>query len=93
MIRGFVLGVFTTMLFLSTTSISHDAIKSIAQVEKMIDAWFHVKHCEVAIVQDVNLFERKVLVKAKGVYFIMTAYGTDTFEICPIAERKSSDPK
>ena len=93
MIRGFVLGVFTTMLFLSTTSISHDAIKSIVHAEKLIDAWFHTKHCEIAVVKDIDLFERKVLAKARGIYFVMTAYGSSTFEICPIAERKSSDPK
>ena len=87
------MGVFATMLFLSTTSISHEAIKSIAQVEKMIDAWFHVKHCEVAILKDVDVFNRKVMVKAKGMYFIMTAYGTDTFEICPIARVPNKDPK
>jgi len=89
MTRGFVLGVLTTMLFLSTTSISHETLKTIQQAEKMIDDWFHTKHCEVAIVHDVDLFDRKVLVKSKGLYFVMTAHDSETFEICPVVKRPS----
>lgn len=93
MIRGFLLGMVTTMLFLSTTSISHDPLRTVEEAEKKITAWMHVKNCAVATVKDVSLFERKVLVKARGVYFVMTAYGTETFEICPIGKAKSGDPK
>ena len=91
--RGFVLGVVTTMLLLGSSLNSHEPIKTIKDAESMIDAWFHTKHCEVAVLKDVDLFERKVLVKSKGIYFVMTAYGTETFEICPIAKAPRGDPK
>ena len=91
--RGFVLGVLTTMILLGGSLSSHEPVKTIEHAEKMIDAWFHSKHCEVAIVKDIDLFDRKVLVKSKGVYFVMTAWNSETFEICPIAKYKTADPK
>ena len=91
--RGFVLGVLTTMLLLGGTLNSHEQVKNIEDAEKLIDAWFHAKHCEVAIVKDIDLFDRKVLVKSKGMFFVMTAYNSETFEICPIAKAKTADPK
>lgn len=85
MVRGFLLGVLTTMLFLSNTSISHEAIKSFAHVEKLINSWVKTKHCETAVVKEIDILDRKVLVKARGIYFVLTAHDSDNFEICPIA--------
>ena len=53
------------MILLGGSLSSHEPVKTIEQAEGMIDAWFHTKHCEVAIVKDVDLFDRKVLVKSK----------------------------
>jgi hypothetical protein len=83
-IRGFLLGAFTTMLLLSTTSISHETIKTIAHAEKMIDAWVRTKHCETAIVKELDILEGKILVKARGIYLVLTAKNSSIFEICPI---------
>ena len=87
------MGSLLTILLLSNASSSHDPVRTIEEAEKKITAWMHVKNCAVATVKDIDLFERKVLVKARGIYFVMTAYGTETFEICPIGKAKTADPK
>ena len=87
------MGSLLTILLLSNASSSHDPLKTVEEAEKKITAWMHVKNCAVATVKDIDLFERKVLVKARGIYFVMTAYGTETFEICPIGKEKTADPK
>tara|TARA_B100000073_G_scaffold14526_1_gene11882 strand:+ start:3466 stop:3756 length:291 start_codon:yes stop_codon:yes gene_type:complete len=91
--RNFFLGVVVTMMLLGGSLNSHETLRDIEAAEKMIDAWVHAKHCEVAIVKDIDLFDRKVLVKARGTYFVMTAWNSETFEICPIAKYKTADPK
>ena len=87
------MGSLLTILLLSNASSSHDPVKTVEEAEKKITAWMHVKNCAVATVKDIDLFERKVLVKARGIYFVMTAYGTETFEICPICKAKTADPR
>jgi len=84
------------MLF-SVSLRSHNELKSIAEAEEMINLWMKLKNCAVATVHDVDLFERKVLVKARGIYFVLTAKDSSTYEICPIGKkvgkRPTLDPK
>ena len=86
------MGVLVTVLFLSTTSISHEAIKSIAQAERMIDAWMKTKHCETAVVKELDILEGKILVKARGIYLTLTSKENSTFEICPVGRGVGKHP-
>ena len=72
---------------------------SLKEVEKHIDAFVHAFHCRIANVEDVDIWERKVLVNVKGIRFVMTAYSSETYEICPVGRKTrtlgdlKSDPK
>ena len=81
-----------TLCFFSGVSVSHEALKSIEETQGKLAKWLQVKSCETAIVKDLSILERKVLVKAKGVYFIMTAHDSKTFEICPIGVGVGKSP-
>ena len=81
-----------TLFLFSGVSVSHEALKSIEETQGKLAKWLRVKSCETAIVKDLDILERKVLVKAKGVYFIMTAHDSKTFEICPIGKGVSKYP-
>ena len=60
---------------------------SLKEVEKHIDAFVHAFHCRIASVEDVDVWERKVLVNVKGIRFVMTAYSSETYEICPVGTK------
>ena len=81
-----------TLFLFSGVSVSHEALKSIEEIQGKRANWLQVKSCETAIVKDLSILERKVLVKAKGVYFIMTAHDSKTFEICPIGVGVGKSP-
>jgi len=75
------------MLLLSGASVSHEPLTTAEEVQGLIGKWLKSPGCEIAIVKDFDLFEGKMLVKAKGIYFTLTAQGSSTFEICPISKR------
>jgi len=81
-----------TLCLFSGVSVSHEALKSIEETQGKLANWLQVKSCETAIVKDLSILDRKVLVKAKGVYFIMTAHDSKTFEICPIGKGVGKSP-
>ena len=81
-----------TSLLFSSVSISHEALRSIEETQGKLAKWLQVKSCETAIVKDLDILGGKVLVKAKGVYFIMTARNSKTFEICPIGKSVDKPP-
>ena len=81
-----------TLFLFSGVSVSHEALKSIEETQGKLARWLRVESCETAIVKDLDIFERKVLVKAKGVYFVMTAHDSKTFEICPIGKGVGKSP-
>ena len=89
---GFLLGSIITLFLFSGVSISHEALKSIEETQGKLAKWLQVKSCETAIVKDLDILDGKVLVKAKGVYFIMTARDSKTFEICPIGVSVGKNP-
>tara|TARA_Y100000593_G_scaffold4019_1_gene7867 strand:- start:10888 stop:11151 length:264 start_codon:yes stop_codon:yes gene_type:complete len=86
-----------TLLLFSGVSISHEALKSVEEVQGKIGKWLKSSGCEIAIVKDLDLLEGKMLIKAKGIYFTLTSQGSSTFEICPIGrgvgKRPTLDPK
>jgi len=63
---------------------------SLKEVEKHIDAFVHAFHCRIANVEDVDIWKRKVLVNVKGIRFVMTAYSSETYEICPVGTQPRS---
>jgi len=76
-----------TLLLFSGVSVSHESLTTIEEVQGKIGKWLKSGGCEKAIVKDLDLLEGKMLVKAKGIYFTLTAQGSSTFEICPISKR------
>lgn len=55
-------------------------------IEKTIPSFIHSLKCHTADVQDINLWEGKVLVKARklNISFVMTALDSSSYEICPV---------
>ena len=99
--RGFAFG-FATAVALFVFLLVAPAIAKVPtlkEVEKHIDAFVHAFHCRIANVEDVDIWERKVLVNVKGIRFVMTAYSSETYEICPVGRKPrtlgdlKSDPK
>ena len=62
-------------------------VPTLPQVEKYIDAFVHAFHCRIAVVEDVDMWERKILVNVKGMRFVMTAFSGGTYEICPVGKK------
>ena len=99
--RGFLFG-FATAISVCAFLLVAPAIArvpTLKEVEKHIDAFVHAFHCRIASVEDVDIWERKVLVNVKGIRFVMTAYSSETYEICPVGRKPrtlgdlKSDPK
>lgn len=55
-------------------------------IEKTISKFVHSLKCHIVDVQDIDLWEGKVLVKAKklNISFVMTALDSASYEICPV---------
>jgi hypothetical protein len=79
---GILVGCFFSFLFLFSPAIAH--IPTLKSVEKHLDAFVHAFHCRIAVVEEVDVWERKVLVNARGIRFVMTAINGETYEICPV---------
>ena len=80
-IRGFVLG-----FWLGGAVFFIPALASVKQVEENLDKFIGSFKCRIVEVQDIDLWEGKVLVKAQqlGLSFVMTAQASATYEICPV---------
>ena len=81
-VTGFVAGALFIATLATAPAIAH--IPTLKSVEKHIDAFVHAFHCRIAVVEDVDVWERKVLVNARGIRFVMTAISGETYEICPV---------
>ena len=62
------------------------AVASVTQVEKKIGKFIGSFKCRTVEVQDIDLWEGKVLVKSEdlNLSFIMIAKGSATYDICPV---------
>ena len=49
-----------------------------------MDAFVGGTNCRTALVEDVSLWDRSMLISVKGLKFIMSAVGDDQYEICPV---------
>ncbi len=87
--RGYALSFFLGCVFsFAVISLPIVAkVPTLPQVEKYIDAFVHAFHCRIAKVEDVDVWERKILVNVKGMRFVMTAYSGETYEICPVGTK------
>ena len=80
-IKGFVLGfLFGGGIFFVP------AIASVAAVEQQISKFIGSFKCRTVEVQDIDLWEGKVLVKSSelGLSFVMIAKDSATYDICPV---------
>jgi len=61
-------------------------VKQSATIEKTISNFIHSVKCHNVDVQDIDLWEGKVLVKARklNISFVMTALDSASYEICPV---------
>ena len=61
-------------------------MKQQVAIEKTISNFVHSLKCHTVDVQDINLWEGKVLVKARrmNISFVMTALDSASYEICPV---------
>jgi hypothetical protein len=82
---GFVSGIAAVAVLAVVPAIARTP--TLKEVEKQIDAFVHAFHCRIASVEDVDIWERKVLVNVKGIRFVMTAYSSETYEICPVGTK------
>jgi len=89
-IKSFACGVICASLLFIAPALARGH-KTLKDVEKEIDAFVRAFHCRIAVVEDVNLWERKVLVKVKSIRFVLTAFGSGTYEICPVGKRSKKD--
>jgi len=80
-IKGFVLG-----FFLGGALFFIPAIASMAQVEKQIGKFVGSFKCRVVEMQEMDLWEGKLLVKSKklNLSFLITAKDPGTYEVCPV---------
>lgn len=94
---GFLVGILSSFVFLFSPAIAH--LPTLKSVEKQIDAFVHAFHCRIAEVEDVDIWQRKVMVNVKGIRFVMTALNSETYEICPVGKQPrnfgdlKSDPR
>ena len=88
-IKNFIFGFVSGVLFTAAVAVAPAIARtpSLKEVEKHIDAFVHAFHCRIASVEDVDIWERKVLVNVKGIRFVMTAYSSETYEICPVGRK------
>ena len=87
-LAGFFLGCVFSFAVISLPIVAQ--VPTLPQVEKYIDAFVHAFHCRIAKVEDVNIWERKVLVNVKGMRFVMTAYSGGTYEVCPVGKKPTT---
>ena len=94
---GFISGALSFFLMLVAPAIAHTP--TLKSVEDKIDAFVHAFHCRIAEVEDVDIWQRKVMVNVKGIRFVMTAINRETYEICPVGTQPrnfgdlKSDPR
>jgi hypothetical protein len=77
---GFVLGAF---MFMAPAS----AIKTV--VERMESELIDLaagSSCRTAIVEDIDLWDRSMLISVKGLKFVMSAVNRSTYEICVVED-------
>lgn len=84
--KSFVGGVLLGAFICSIIPALAMTAKQSAGIEKTISNFIHSLECHNVDVQDIDLWEGKVLVKARklNISFVMTALDSASYEICPV---------
>ena len=84
-IKSFALGFLTASAFLFLPVLA-SKITAPNMVERQLARFVSSFKCYNVDVQDINLWDSKVLVKARdlNISFVMTAKDSATYEICPV---------
>ncbi len=85
-LKSFIAGVLIGSCFSFFIPAIAATAKKSAAIEKTITNFIHSLKCHVVDVQDIDLWEGKVLVKARkmNISFVMTALDSAAYEICPV---------
>tara|TARA_R110000824_G_scaffold215931_2_gene402467 strand:+ start:2598 stop:2909 length:312 start_codon:yes stop_codon:yes gene_type:complete len=84
--KSFFSGVLIGVCFSFFIPVMASTAMQTTKIEKTISSFIHSLKCRVVAVQDIDLWEGKVLVKANqlNISFVMTALDGATYEICPV---------
>jgi hypothetical protein len=85
-LKSFIAGVLIGSCFSFFIPAIAATMKQKVTIEKTISNFVHSLRCHTVDVRDIDLWEGKVLVKARkmNISFVMTALDSAAYEICPV---------